>query len=43
MFALASLPVAFGGFVLGFLLTLIGGILAVTWKRPVDRAITVEA
>ena len=43
VFALVSLLVAFGGFLIGFLLTLIGGILAVTWKRPVDRTITVEA
>jgi Family of unknown function (DUF6114) len=41
--ALVSLPVAFGGFLIGFLLTLVGGILAVTWKPPVDRFITVEA
>jgi len=43
VFALVSIPVAFGGFIVGFLLTLIGGILAVSWKRPVDRTITVEA
>jgi hypothetical protein len=43
VFSLVSLPVALGGFVIGFLLTLIGGILALTWKRPVDRTITVEA
>lgn len=30
--ALVSLPLAFGGFVIGFLLTLVGGILAVTGK-----------
>jgi len=41
--ALLSIPVALGGFVLGFLLTLIGGILALTWKRPPERFITVEA
>lgn len=41
--AVASLPLAFGGFLIGFLLTLIGGIMAIRWKRPVDRVITVEA
>lgn len=41
--ALVSIAVALGGFVIGFLLTLIGGILAVAWKRPVQRVITVEA
>jgi hypothetical protein len=40
--ALASLPVALGGFLIGFVLTLIGGILAVTWRRPPERVITVE-
>jgi hypothetical protein len=40
--ALASIPVALGGFILGFLLTLIGGILAMTWKPPVERVVTVE-
>ena len=40
--ALVSIPVAFGGFVLGFLLTFIGGILALTWKRPASRVITIE-
>jgi Family of unknown function (DUF6114) len=43
LFALVSLVVAFGGFLIGFLLTLIGGILALTWKAPTDRFITVEA
>lgn len=43
LFALVSIPVAFGGFLVGFLLTLIGGILALAWKRPTDRFITVEA
>jgi|SRR5580658_984099 hypothetical protein len=32
--AIVSLPVSFGGLVVGFLLTLIGGVLAVRWKRP---------
>ncbi|MGA8275111.1 MAG: DUF6114 domain-containing protein [Thermoplasmata archaeon] len=40
--AIASLPVAFGGFILGFLLTLIGGILALRWKRPAAGVLTVE-
>jgi len=43
LLALLSIPVAFGGLVIGFLLTLLGGILAITWKRPVERIITVEA
>lgn len=30
--ALVSLPLLFGGFVVGFLLTLVAGILAITWK-----------
>lgn len=41
--ALASVPVALGGFIVGFLLTLIGGILAIRWKPPVERFMTVEA
>lgn len=41
--ALVSIPVAFGGFLIGFLLALVGGILAWRWKRPVERVITVEA
>jgi len=40
--AIVSLPVALGGFLIGFLLTLIGGLLAFAWKRPVDRVLTVE-
>ena len=43
LFALVSIGVALGGFVVGFLLTLIGGILALTWKPPAERFITVEA
>jgi len=43
VFALASIGVALGGFLVGFLLTLIGGILALAWKPPTDRYITVEA
>jgi hypothetical protein len=34
--------VAFGGFLLGFLLALIGGILGWKWKRPVEHVITVQ-
>ena len=41
--AIASLPLAFGGLLVGFLCALIGGILSVRWKRPVDRVVTVEA
>ncbi|MGP8078785.1 MAG: DUF6114 domain-containing protein [Thermoplasmata archaeon] len=40
--AVASVPFALGGLILGFLLTLIGGILALVWKRPIERVITVE-
>jgi len=40
--ALVSIPVALGGFILGFLLALIGGVLAIRWKRPVEGVITVE-
>jgi hypothetical protein len=40
--ALASIPFALGGFVIGFILTLIGGILALRWKRPAPRAYTTE-
>ena len=40
--ALVSLPVALGGFLIGFILTLVGGILAVTWRRPAERVLTVE-
>jgi hypothetical protein len=43
VFALVSIPVAIGGFLVGFLLTLIGGILALTWKGPRVGVITVEA
>ena len=40
--AIVSIPVALGGFLLGFLLTLVGGILAVKWRRPAEAFITVE-
>jgi Family of unknown function (DUF6114) len=40
--AIVSIPVAFGGFIIGFLLTLIGGILSVMWKRRIDRIPTAE-
>jgi hypothetical protein len=33
--SLLSWPFAFGGFFIGFLLALIGGILAITYKPPV--------
>lgn len=42
VFALVSIVVALGGFIIGFILTLVGGILAVTWKAPVERFMTVE-
>lgn len=32
VFAVVSLPFALGGFFIGFLLALIGGILAIVWK-----------
>jgi len=41
--AVASIPFAFGGLIVGFVLTLFGGILAVRWRRPVDRIINAEA
>jgi hypothetical protein len=41
--ALVSILVAFGGFLIGFLLTILGGILALRWRRPVDRVIDAEA
>ncbi len=44
LFALVSLPFALGGFLLGFLLTIVGGILALRWRPPPpNRVITVEA
>ena len=44
VFAFVSIVVAtFGGFVIGFLLTLIGGILALAWKPPAQQVITVQA
>ena len=32
VFALVSIPFTFGGFVIGFILAIIGGILAIIWK-----------
>lgn len=32
VFAIASIPFTFGGFVVGFVLAIIGGILAIIWK-----------
>lgn len=44
LFALVSLPFALGGFVVGFLLAIVGGVLALRWHPPPpDRVITVEA
>lgn len=40
--AIVSLPLALGGFVVGFLLSLIGGVLALRWTQPVDRFIVTE-
>lgn len=40
--AVVSLPFALGGLIIGFLLALIGGILAAVWKRPVERVINVQ-
>ncbi|MGI0130525.1 MAG: DUF6114 domain-containing protein [Thermoplasmata archaeon] len=34
--AFVSIPVAFGGFIVGFVMTLLGGILAVRWRRPIQ-------
>ncbi len=42
--AFVSLPFAFGGFVLGFVLALVGGILAIAWSPPPRSPIvTVES
>ena len=41
--AFASLPFALGGFLLGFLLTLLGGALAFRWRRPMEPYVTVSA
>jgi hypothetical protein len=43
IFALVSWAVALGGLFIGFLLTLIGGILALVWKPLPGGVITVEA
>lgn len=43
LFALVSIPVAIGGFVIGFLLALVGGILALRWKPRRPPYITVSA
>ena len=44
LFAFVSIPFALvGGFVIGFLLTLIGGILALTWRPPATPVVTVAA
>jgi hypothetical protein len=40
--ALVSIPAALGGFIIGFLLALAGGILAISWKPPVSRVITTQ-
>ena len=43
IFALVSLPFALGGFLVGFLLAIVGGVLALHWRPPPpDRVITVE-
>jgi Family of unknown function (DUF6114) len=41
--SIVSLVVALGGFVIGFLLALIGGILAIAWRPSKDPVVTVEA
>jgi len=43
LFALVSIPTALGGLVIGFILTLLGGILAIAWRPPPPRVITVSA
>ncbi len=40
--SIVSIPLALGGFLVGFLLALIGGVLSVRWKGKVDRILTVE-
>jgi Family of unknown function (DUF6114) len=41
--SVVSLVVALGGFVIGFLLSLIGGILAIAWRPSKDPVVIVEA
>jgi hypothetical protein len=41
--AVVSIPFALGGLIIGFLLTLLGGILALAWKPPQEPAVTVGA
>jgi len=43
IFAFVSIPFALAGLLLGFVLALVGGILAIAWKPLVDRVITVQA
>ena len=43
LFALVSIPAALAGLVIGFILTLLGGILAIAWRPPTPPVITVAA
>ncbi len=44
VFAIGSIPFALGGFFVGFILAVLGGVLALRWRPPPpDRTITVEA
>jgi Family of unknown function (DUF6114) len=40
--AITSILVALGGFIVGFLLALIGGVIAIRWKRPPEAVIVTE-
>ena len=41
--AVVSIPFGLGGFILGFILALIGGILAITYKAPPERQVVMPA
>jgi len=41
--AVVSIPFGLGGFILGFILALIGGILAITYKAPPEQPVAMPA
>lgn len=41
--AVASIPFALAGLIVGLFLTFIGGVVSIQWKRSFDRVIDVEA
>ncbi len=44
VFGFGSIPFALGGFIAGFVLTLVGGVLALHWRPPPpERIVTVTA